>query len=83
MALVAVGRPWTAVAWAVAVGIVVCRPGYPPPKAAFNVAVVVLEVCAAVGVLRLLPAGDISEPADLARPTSLAVLVGQPRWAPP
>ena len=29
--------------------------GYPRPKAAFNVGVVVLEVCAAVGVLRVLP----------------------------
>jgi diguanylate cyclase (GGDEF)-like protein len=62
MALVIVGPAWTAVAWAAAVGLVVLAQGYPPPKAAFNVSLVVLEVCVAVGVLRLLPVGDISEP---------------------
>jgi diguanylate cyclase (GGDEF)-like protein len=63
MALVTVGPAWTAIAWAVAVGLVVLAQGYSRPKAAFNVSLVVLEVCVAVGVLRLLPAGDISEPA--------------------
>ena len=75
MALVAVGGAWTAVARAVAVGIAVAVQGYPRPKVAFNVCVVVLEVCAAVGVLRLLPPGDISEPATWLA-YLLAVLVG-------
>lgn len=63
MALVAVGGAWTALARAVAIGAVVLAQGYPRPKAAFNVSVAVLEVCAAVAVLGVLPAGDISEPA--------------------
>ena len=75
MALVAVGGAWTAVARAVAVGIAVAVQGYPRPKVAFNVCVVVLEVCAAVGVLRLLPPGPISEPATWLA-YLLAVLVG-------
>ncbi len=70
MALVAVGGGWTAAAWAVAVGAVSLAQGYPRPKVVFNVSVVVLEVCAAVGVLRVFPPGDISEPA-----TWLAYLV--------
>src|SRR4051794_7816146 len=63
MGLVAVGGFWTAVAWAVAVGVVSLAQGYPHPKAVFNVSVVVLEVCAAVAMLRVLPAGAVSEPA--------------------
>ena len=63
MALVAVGGAWTAVAWAVAVAVVSLVQGYPRHKAVFNASVVVLEVCAAVGVLRVLPAGSIAEPA--------------------
>ena len=63
MALVAVGGAWTAVARAVAIGVVVVTQGYPRPKAAFNVSVTVLEVCAAVAVLRVLPVGPISAPA--------------------
>ena len=63
MALVAVGGAWTAVARAAAIGVVVVTQGYPRPKAAFNVSVAVLEVCAAVAVLRVLPVGSISSPA--------------------
>jgi hypothetical protein len=62
MALATVGAAWTAAAWAVAVGVVVLAQGYPRPKAAFNVSLVVLEVCIAVGVLRLLPVAEISDP---------------------
>ena len=63
MALVAVGGAWTAVARAAAIGVVVVTQGYSRPKAAFNVSVAVLEVCAAVAVLRVLPVGSISSPA--------------------
>ena len=62
MALVAVGGAWTAVARAVAIGGVVMAQGYSRPKAAFNVSVAVLEVCAAVAVLRVMPVGAISSP---------------------
>src|SRR3954469_67867 len=62
MALVTVGGAWTAGARAAAVAVVLLVQGYPRPKAAFNVSVVVLEVCAAVAVLDVLPAGDISTP---------------------
>ena len=62
MALVTVGPAWTAVAWGIAVGLAVLAQGYSRPKAAFNVSLVVLEVCIAVGVLHFLPAGEISEP---------------------
>src|SRR4051794_24559716 len=62
MALWAVGGAWTAVAWAFAVAIVSLAQGYPGAKAVFNATVVVLEVCAAVAVLRVLPVGAISEP---------------------
>jgi diguanylate cyclase (GGDEF)-like protein len=62
MSLVAVGGAWTAVAWALAIGLVSLAQGYPRAKTTFNVAVVVLGVCVAVGVLGVLPAGDISEP---------------------
>ncbi|WP_245160949.1 GGDEF and EAL domain-containing protein [Blastococcus sp. CT_GayMR16] len=62
MSLVAIGGSWTAVAWALGIGVSVVVQGYPRPKVVFNVTVVVLEVCAAVGVLRLLPAGDIVDP---------------------
>jgi hypothetical protein len=62
MALVLVGGAWTAVARAAAIGLVLLAHGYPRPKAAFNVSLVVLEVCVAVGLLRLLPVGEISEP---------------------
>src|SRR5688500_15685503 len=70
MALVEVGGLWTAVARAAAIGIVTVTQGHSRPKAAFNVSVVVLEVCAAVALLRLLPDGPISAPA-----TWLAYLV--------
>jgi diguanylate cyclase (GGDEF)-like protein len=63
MALVAVGGAWTAVARGAAIGAVVLTQGYSRPKAAFNVSVAVLETCAAVAVLRVLPVGDISLPA--------------------
>ena len=62
MALVAVGGAWTAVARSVAVGAVVLAQGYSKPKTAFNMTVAVLEVCAAVAVLRVLPVGEISSP---------------------
>ena len=58
MALVAVGGPWTAIARAVAVGAIVVRQGSSRPKAAFNISVAVLEVCAAVAILRG-PAGRL------------------------
>jgi diguanylate cyclase (GGDEF)-like protein len=63
MAMVAVGGAWTAVARAVAVGFVVLAQGYPRPKVAFNISLAIIEVCAAVALLRVLPVGDISEPA--------------------
>src|SRR5829696_877448 len=62
MALATIGGAWTAVAWAVGVGAVSLVQGYPRAKVVFNVTVVLLEACAAVAVLRLLPVGDISEP---------------------
>ena len=63
MALVAVGGAWTAVARGLAVGASGLAQGYSRPKAAFNVIVAMLEVCAAVAVLRVLPVGAISDPA--------------------
>jgi hypothetical protein len=63
MALVAVGGSWAAVAWAAAIAVSMVVQHYPRPKVVFNVSVVVLEVCSAVAVLRLLPTGDIVEPA--------------------
>jgi diguanylate cyclase (GGDEF)-like protein len=62
IALVLVGGAWTAAARAAAIGVVLLAQGFPRPKAAFTVSVAVLEVCAAVGVLRLFRVGDISEP---------------------
>src|SRR5687768_8543126 len=62
MALVTVGGAWTAVAWAFAVTIVSLIQGYSRAKAVFNVTVVVLEACAAVAVLQVLPVGDITDP---------------------
>src|SRR3954468_2391562 len=62
LALATVGGAWTAGARAAAVAVVLLVQGYPRPKAAFNVSVGVLEVCAAVAVLDVLPAGDISTP---------------------
>jgi diguanylate cyclase (GGDEF)-like protein len=62
VALVLVGGTWTALARAAAIGLVLLVQGFPRPKAAFTVSVVVLEVCAAVGVLRAIHVGDISEP---------------------
>ena len=91
MALVAVGAAWTAVAWAFAVGVVVPGPGLSrAPKAVFNVAIVVLEVCAAVASCGCCPAGDISEPgtwlAYLARRAGAPASWGRsssPRRSPP
>jgi diguanylate cyclase (GGDEF)-like protein len=62
IALFAVGGSWTAVTWAAAIGLSVAVQRYPRPKALYNVSVVVLEVCAAVVVLRVLPVGDITDP---------------------
>jgi diguanylate cyclase (GGDEF)-like protein len=62
VALVLVGGTWTAVARAAAVAIVLLAQGFPRPKAAFTVCVAVLEVCAAVAVLRGMHVGDVSEP---------------------
>jgi diguanylate cyclase (GGDEF)-like protein len=75
MALVAVGGGWTALARAVAVAVVLVAQGYPRPKAAYNVSVVVLEVCAAVAVLQVMPAGAISHPVTWLS-YLVAVLVG-------
>ncbi len=62
MALVAVGGTWTAVAWGLAVGLVSLVQGYSRAKAVFNVSLVVLEVCVAVALLRVLPVGAMSDP---------------------
>jgi diguanylate cyclase (GGDEF)-like protein len=62
VALVLVGGTWTAIARAVAIAIVLLAQGFARPKALFTVCVAVLEVCAAVGVLRAIQVGDISEP---------------------
>jgi diguanylate cyclase (GGDEF)-like protein len=63
VALVAVGGAWTAAARAVAVGVVLLAQGFPRPKAAFNITVAIIEVCATVAVLDVLPVGDVTEPA--------------------
>ena len=73
------GAPWTAVARAVAVGAVLLVQGCPRPRSSSTSRVAVLEVCAAVGVLALLPAGDIAEPATwlaYSSPSSSANVVG-------
>ncbi|MCV2490460.1 bifunctional diguanylate cyclase/phosphodiesterase [Geodermatophilus sp. YIM 151500] len=62
IALVQIGGTWTAIARAVAVGVVVLAQGFPRAKVLFNAAVAVLEVCAAVLVLDALPGGAITEP---------------------
>jgi diguanylate cyclase (GGDEF)-like protein len=62
MALVAVGGPWTAVARTAALGAMAAMQGTSRPKAAFNISVALIEVCAAVTLLRLLPVGAISAP---------------------
>ncbi len=62
LALVAVGGAWTAFARAAAIGVVTVASGYSRPKALFSVSVAVIEVCAAVAVLRVLPVGPIAAP---------------------
>ncbi|MDT0274906.1 EAL domain-containing protein [Blastococcus sp. DSM 46792] len=63
IALVEIGGVWTAVARAAAVTVVLVVQQLPAAKILFNVAVAAIEVCVAVAVLRVLPVGDIAEPA--------------------
>ncbi|MGY1698830.1 putative bifunctional diguanylate cyclase/phosphodiesterase [Geodermatophilus sp. SYSU D00766] len=60
--LVELGGLWAAVARGLAVLFVLLRQQYAPMKVVFNVALAVLEVTAAVAVLRLFPAADIDQP---------------------
>jgi diguanylate cyclase (GGDEF)-like protein len=62
VALVEIGGAWTAVARAVALGAVLAVQRFPRPKILFNVGMVVVEVCVAVLVLRLLMVSEISSP---------------------
>jgi diguanylate cyclase (GGDEF)-like protein len=62
IALVEVGGPWTAVAKAVAVAVGLRLQGSPWSKLPFNVGMVIIEVCTAVGVLRLLSVGEVESP---------------------
>jgi diguanylate cyclase (GGDEF)-like protein len=62
VALVEIGGVWTAVARVAAVAIVLARQSLPLPKAAFNLALTVAEVCAAVLVLSWLPDLDMDDP---------------------
>ncbi|WP_456599613.1 putative bifunctional diguanylate cyclase/phosphodiesterase [Blastococcus sp. SYSU DS0616] len=62
IALLVVGGVWTAVTRALAVGTVLAIQRYPRPKIVFNVAVAVIDSAVAIGVLELLPAGDIRDP---------------------
>ncbi len=63
VALAEIGGLWTAVARAAAVAVVLAVQGLPRAKLAYNVAVATIEVCVAVALLRVLPVGDIAEPA--------------------
>ncbi|WP_233488713.1 bifunctional diguanylate cyclase/phosphodiesterase [Blastococcus sp. TF02-09] len=63
IALAEIGGVWTAVARAVAVAVVLVVQRLPQAKIVYNVAVATIEVCVAVAVLRVLPVGDIDEPA--------------------
>ena len=61
--LLVVGGVWTAVARAMAVGVVLAIQRFPPPKLLFNVAVAVIDTAVAVFVLQWLPTGGITDPA--------------------
>ncbi|SOC49141.1 diguanylate cyclase/phosphodiesterase [Blastococcus aggregatus] len=63
VALVEVGGAWAAIARAVAVAIVLLVQRFPRPQGVYTLAVGVLEVCAAVAVLSLLPVGELTSPA--------------------
>ncbi len=63
VALVEVGGAWAAIARAVAVAIVLLVQRFPRPQGVATLAVAVLEVCAAVAVLSLLPVGELTSPA--------------------
>ncbi len=63
VALVEVGGAWAAIARAVAVAIVLLVQRFPRPQGIATLAVAVLEVCAAVAVLSLLPVGELTSPA--------------------
>jgi hypothetical protein len=62
VALVEIGGVWTTVARVAAVAIVLARQQLPLPKAAFNLALTVAEVCTAVLVLSWLPQLDLDDP---------------------
>jgi len=60
--LVEVGGFWTAFARVVAVVVVLSLRGLPMAKLAFNVALAVIELAAALAVLSVLPPLDVTEP---------------------
>ncbi|WP_246080208.1 putative bifunctional diguanylate cyclase/phosphodiesterase [Modestobacter altitudinis] len=62
VSLVEIGGVWTTVARVAAVAIVLARQQLPLPKAAFNLALTVAEVCTAVLVLSWLPPLDLADP---------------------
>ncbi|MGR6966112.1 putative bifunctional diguanylate cyclase/phosphodiesterase [Geodermatophilus sp. URMC 61] len=62
VALVEVGPTWTALARALAVGVVCVAQRFSPAKVIANTAVAVVEVAVALAVLQLLPVGVVSEP---------------------
>lgn len=63
LALAEISGLWAALARAVAVSLVLAVQGLPRAKIVYNVAVATIEVCVAVAALRVLPVGDITEPA--------------------
>jgi diguanylate cyclase (GGDEF)-like protein len=95
--LVAVGGLWTAVVRVVAVAVVLRRHGCVPAKAAFNIALAVVEVIVAEAVLDQSATRDVSQPfvwlvlvlAVLASGTvsivtvsvAIALTEGFPRWS--
>ncbi|MBN1094013.1 GGDEF domain-containing protein [Blastococcus sp. TML/M2B] len=62
VALVEVGGAWAVIARAVAVAAVLLVQRFPRPQGIYTVAVAVLEVCAAVAVLSVLPVGELTSP---------------------
>jgi diguanylate cyclase (GGDEF)-like protein len=60
--LVEVGGLWTAVAQVVAIAVVMRLRGSPTVKLTFNVALAVVELAAALGVLAVLPRVDVADP---------------------
>ncbi len=63
VALVEVGGAWAAIARAAAVAVVLLVQRFPRPQGTYTLAVAVLEVCAAVAVLAVLPVGALTSPA--------------------